>query len=211
MSAAVLAISAELSWERASKRMVDTARSLVGATYAALGIPAGRGGFDEFITSGMTPAKYTAIGPLPRTHGLLGGMLEDPAPFHTPDIQGDSRYIGWPLAHPDMRSFMGVPIVSKGAIIGSFSLTDKIGAADFTLEDQRLIEMLASHAAIAIENARLYERSRELSVVEERTRLARELHDSVTQTLFSVMLSAESAAVLIDRDIDRARAELQRL
>ena len=211
MSEAVLAISAELSWEGASKRMVDTARSLVGATYAALGIPDGRGGFDEFITSGMTPAQYAAIGPLPRTHGLLGAMLEDHAPFHTPDIQGDPRYIGWPLAHPDMRSFMGVPIVSKGAIIGSFYLTDKIGAADFTLDDQRLIEMLASHAAIAIENARLYERSRELSVVEERNRLARELHDSVTQTLFSVVLSAESAAVLIDRDIDRARAELQRL
>jgi signal transduction histidine kinase len=191
--------------------LVDTARTLVGATYAALGIPDGNGGFDEFITAGMTAAQYAAIGPLPRTHGVLGAMLEDPAPYHTPDIQDHPRYIGWPLAHPDMRSFMGVPIVSKGTIIGAFYLTDKIGAADFTLDDQRMIEMLASHAAVAIENARLYERSRELSVVEERNRLARELHDSVTQTLFSVVLSAESAAVLIDRDAGRARAELQRL
>lgn len=211
LSEAVLAISTELSWERASKRMVDAARQLVGASYSALGIPDGRGGFDEFITSGMTAEQYAAIGPLPRTHGLLGAMLEDRAPFHTPDIQSDPRYVGWPIAHPDMRSFMGVPIVSKGVVIGAFYLTDKIGAADFTLDDQRLIEMLASHAAIAIENARLYERSRELSVVEERNRLARELHDSVTQTLFSVVLSAESAAVLIDRDLDRAKAELKRL
>jgi signal transduction histidine kinase len=211
MSEAVLAITAELSWERASKRMVETARSVAGATYAALGIPDGRGGFDEFITAGMTPAQYAAIGPLPRTHGLLGAMLEDPAPYHTPDIQSDDRYIGWPDAHPDMRSFMGVPIVSKGAIIGAFYLTDKIAAPDFTPDDQLLIEMLASHAAIAIENARLYERSRELSVVEERNRLARELHDSVTQTLFSVVLSAESASTLIDRDPERAKTELTKL
>jgi signal transduction histidine kinase len=191
--------------------MVEAARALAGARYAALGVPDGRGGFDEFITSGLTDAEIAAIGPLPRTHGLLGAMLSDPRPFRTDDIQSDPRYEGWPRAHPDMRSFMGVPIVSKGEVIGSFYVTDKVDGPAFTDEDQQLIEMLAAHAAIAIENARLYERSRELSVVEERNRLARDLHDSVTQTLFSVVLTAEAASTLIDRDADRAKAELEKL
>jgi signal transduction histidine kinase len=211
ISDAILAVSSELSWDRALQKMVDAARELAGARYAALGIPDGEGGFDEFITSGMSDGEIAAIGPLPRTHGLLGAMLEDPEPFHTPDIQDDRRYLGWPAAHPDMHSFMGVPIVSKGRIVAAFYLTEKLGAEDFTLHDQRLIELLAAHAAIAIENARLYERSRELSVVEERNRLARDLHDSVTQTLFSVVLTAEAARTLVDRDVGRARDELDKL
>lgn len=142
MSDAVLRISAELSWGRASRKMVDVARELAGARYAALGIPDGEGSFDEFITSGMSDAEIEAIGPLPRTHELLGAMLEDPRPFRTPDIRDDERFIGWPPRHPDMVSFMGVPIVSKGSIIGAFYLTDKQGAAAFTEADQHFIEML---------------------------------------------------------------------
>ena len=211
LSEAVLAVSAELTWERAGQRIVDAARELAGAEYAALGIPDDRGGFEEFITAGISDEQRAAIGPLPRVHGMLGAMLEEPRPFRTPNIQEDPRFVGWPKAHPDMRSFMGVPIVSKGATIGSFYLTDKVGARHFSDEDQRLIEMLAAHAAIAIENGRLFERSRELTVVEERNRLARDLHDSVTQTLFSVVLTAEAAAVLVDRDGERAKEELRRL
>ena len=99
-----------------------------------------------------------------------------------------------------MRSFLGVPIVARGSVIAAFYLTDKEGAEEFADEDQRLIEMLAAHAAVAIENARLLERSRELSIVEERNRLARELHDSVSQKLFGLVLGAESAGTLLDRD-----------
>jgi signal transduction histidine kinase len=110
-----------------------------------------------------------------------------------------------------MGSFMGVPIVAKGQIIGAFYLTDKRHHEHFGEDDQRLIEMLAAHAAVAIENARLYERSRELSVVEERNRLARDLHDSVTQTLFSVVLNAESANMLIERDQAKAREQIAKL
>lgn len=211
MSDAVLAVSAELTWERAGQRMVEAARDLAGARYAALGIPDDRGGFEEFLTTGVSDEQRAAIGPLPRVHGMLGAMLHEPRPFRTPNIQDDPRFVGWPAAHPDMHSFMGVPIVSKGATIGAFYLTDKVGAAHFADEDQRLIEMLAAHAAIAIENGRLFERSRELSVVEERNRLARDLHDSVTQTLFSVVLTAEASALLVDRDPERAKDELRRL
>ena len=102
-------------------------------------------------------------------------------PHRTADIRRDPRFRGWwPSAHPQMRSFLGVPIVARGEVIAAFYLTDREGAAEFSAEDQRLIEMLAAHAAVAIENARLAERGRELSIVEERNRLARELHDSVS-------------------------------
>jgi signal transduction histidine kinase len=209
MSDAVLAISAELTVDAALQKMVDAARELVRARYAALGIPDGEGGFDQFITSGMSDEQITAIGPLPRTHGLLGAMLEDARPFRSDDIKRDPRFVGWPSTHPAMASFLGVPIVSKGQIIGAFYLTDKRHEPSFSDDDQRLIEMLAAHAAVAIENARLFERSRELSVVEERNRLARDLHDSVTQTLFSVVLNAEAAVTMLCRDGGEKPAEVQ--
>src|SRR4051812_11412525 len=206
MSDAVLAIAAELSVEAVLQRLVDAARELAGARYAALGVPDGEGAFEQFITSGMSDELVAAMGPLPRTHGLLGAMLESERPYRTLDVRRDPRFRGWwPRAHPQMRSFLGVPIVARGGvigafyltgeprprgggprappqmrsslgaplaarggIIGAFSLTKKVGAAAFGDEDQELIEMPAAHAAIAIETARLYERSRELTVVEER-------------------------------------------
>ena len=126
-------------------------------------------------------------------------------------MRADPRFEGWPDEHPTMRSFMGVPIVSTGEVIGAFYLTEKEGGrgAVFTDADQQLIELLAAHAAVAIENARLFERSRELTVVEERNRLARELHDAVTQSLFGVALKAEAAALLVESDPGRARDELE--
>ena len=212
MSDAVLAIAAERSVERVLQRIVDAARELASARYAALGVPDGEGNFSQFITSGMTEEEIAAMGPLPRTHGLLGAMLEADTPHRTADIRRDPRFRGWwPRAHPKMSSFLGVPIVSKSGILGAFYLTDKEGASEFSEEDERLIAMLAAHAAIAIENARLYERSRELSAVEERNRLARDLHDSVVQKLFGVVLAAQSAKLLLDRSPSAAREQVGRV
>ena len=212
ISEAVLAIAAEREVEPVLRRLVHSARELAGARYAALGIPDGEGAFAQFITAGMSDELIAAMGPLPRTHGLLGAMLESPESHRTPDIRQHPRFRGWwPSAHPQMRSFLGVPIVARGNVIAAFYLTDKEGAGDFGDEDQRLIEMLAAHAAVAIENARLLERSRELSIVEERNRLARELHDSVSQKLFGIVLTAEAAATLIDRDDGTAAEQVARL
>src|SRR4051794_11663997 len=212
LSDVVLAIASEHEVEPVLQRLVHSARELAGARYAALGIPDGDGAFASFITSGMSDELIAAMGPLPRTHGMLGAMLASPEPHRTDDITADPRFRGWwPRAHPQMRSFLGVPIVARGCIIGALYLTEKADGTTFSAADQRLIELLAAHAAIAIENARLHERSRELSIIEERNRLARELHDSVTQRLFGVALAAESAQTLLERDRGKAAEELQRV
>jgi signal transduction histidine kinase len=212
MNDAVLAIAAEATIEPMLQRLVHSARELVDARYAAIGVPDGEGAFAQFITSGMSDELIAAMGPLPRTHGLLGAMLTSPVPYRTVDVRRDPRFRGWwPSAHPQMRSFLGVPIVAGSGIVGALYLTDKIGGDEFDDSDQQLIEMLAVHAALAIEKTRLYERSRELSIVEERNRLARELHDSVTQKLFGVTLTAEAAATVIERDPAEAKAQIQRL
>jgi signal transduction histidine kinase len=212
LSDALLSVAAERSVASILQQLVHAARELADARYAALGVPDGEGAFAEFITSGMSEKLIASMGPLPRTHGLLGAMLEAERPYRTPDIHDDPRFTGWwPRGHPDMRSFLGVPIVARSGVIGAFYLTEKVGEDRFDEDDEKLIVMLAAHAATTIENARLYERSRELSIVEERNRLARELHDSVSQKLFGLVLSAESAGTLLDRDPVEARAELDRL
>ncbi len=196
VSDAVLAVAAQQSVEDVLQQLVDRARELAGARYAALGTPDGEGGFTRFLVAGMSDELIAAMGPLPRTHGMLGAMLETAEPLNTTDIHAHPRFRGWwPEQHPDMRSFLGVPIVTPDGVIGAFYLTEK-----------ELIELLAAHAAIAITNAGLYERSRELSMLAERNRLALELHDAVSQKLFSLVLTAEAAATQLDRDGEAARA-----
>ena len=209
MSDAVLAIAAERTAEPVLRRLVEAARTLAGGRYAALGIPDGEGGFAQFLTTGLSDAEIAAIGPLPRTHGLLGAMLGERQSFRAPDITRDPRFWGWPPAHPDMRSFLGVPIVSDGAVIGAIYVTDKEDGAAFTDADQEVIELLAAHAAVAIDNVRLWERTRELTMVEERAALARELHDAMTQKLFSLNLTAEAAAGAVADDPAAAQAHIR--
>jgi signal transduction histidine kinase len=212
VSDAVLAVASQLSVDEVLQRLVDSARELADARYAALGIPDGVGGFRRFLVAGMGSELVAAMGPLPRTHGMLGAMLESSGAYRTEDVHRDPRFRGWwPQEHPDMRSFLGVPIRVRDEVIGAFYLTEKVGAPTFDELDQELIELLAAHAAIAITNARLYERSRELSILSERNRLALELHDVVSQKLFSLNLSADSAATLWHRDPPGARAQLDRV
>jgi signal transduction histidine kinase len=212
VSDAVLAVAAELSVDEVLQRLVDSARELAGARYAALGLPDGEGGFRRFLTSGMSEKLIASLGPLPRQHGVLGAMLETQAPYRTGDIHSHPRFRGWwPTGHPDMRSFLGVPILTPEGVIGAFYLTEKVDGPDFTGEDEELIGVLAAHAAIAIANARLYEQARELSIVAERNRLALELHDAVSQRLFGLVLNAEAAGTLLERDPGAAREQVAKL
>jgi signal transduction histidine kinase len=195
VSDALLGIAGDLRTDAVLERLVEAARDLAAARYAALGVPDEDGdGFSRWISAGLTDDEIDAIGPLPRTHGLLGEALHDPTPFHSPDVRTDDRFAGWwPSAHPDLDAFLAVPIVFRGDVVGAFYLANKDGG--FTADDERLVGDLAAHAAVLIEHSRLYEASHELSVLEERNRLARELHDALTQSLFGLRLRLEAGDV----------------
>lgn len=208
VSTAVLAVTAHLSVREVLQTIVTSARRLLDARYAALGIPDESGSFAEFLADGISDEQWRAIGPLPRQHGLLGTMLRDPNPVRLTDIRAHPDFGWWPAAHPVLTDFVGMPIVDGDRILGELFLANKVTPGGFTAEDEELLRLLAAHAAIALVNARLYERSRELSIVEERQRIARELHDAVTQKLFSLRLTADAAATLAVRNSARAAEEL---
>jgi signal transduction histidine kinase len=153
-----IALSSELSLEAVLQKLVETAATLTSARYAALGVldPAGRR-VERFLTVGIDEETYTAIGELPSGRGILGILIRDATPLRLHDLGEDPRSVGFPPGHPVMRSFLGVPVALRGVAYGNLYLTEKNGGADFTQEDEDTVVMLASQAAVAIENARLYE------------------------------------------------------
>ncbi|WP_127502210.1 GAF domain-containing sensor histidine kinase [Actinoplanes solisilvae] len=206
LSAAVLAVSDQLTVPEVLQTIVDTARELAGAEYAALGVPDDGGSFAQFLVSGMSAEQQAAIGPLPRQHGFLAVMLREPATQRLDDIRADPRFGWWPAAHPALTAFLGVPVTSGDEILGALFLANKPGG--FTANDEELVRVLAAHAAIALTHARLYARSRELTIAEERARIAHDLHDAVAQRLFGLRLTVQAADLLLDRDPKAARARL---
>jgi signal transduction histidine kinase len=209
VSQVVLAVARQLSTRDVLQMIVRSARTLVNARYAALGVPDDRGSFAEFLTDGISERQQKEIGPLPRQHGMLGVLLREGKPLRVADIRADPRFEGWPSAHPEMSDFLGVPIRDGSDTLGIIFAACKRTPGGFLERDERLLGLFASHAAIALTNARLFERGRELSVLEERARLARELHDAVSQKLFSIRAKARAAEVLIGRDPGRAAAEIR--
>lgn len=211
VSAALLAMSRRLEVRDVLRTIVASARELLDAEYAALGVPDDHGGFAQFVVDGVSAEQWRAIGPLPRQHGILAAMLHQDGPQRLADVRKDPRFEGWPPAHPEMSGFLGLPVRDGEETLGALFLADKRGGGGFTDADEELLSLLAQHAAIALTNARLYERSRELTIAEERSRLAHELHDAVSQKLFSLRLTAQAAATLVDRDPARAKGELQQV
>ena len=216
VSQAVLSVTRQMSVRDVLQVIVRSARSLVGARYAALGVPDEGDSFAEFVVDGISSAEWQAIGPLPRRHGMLAVLLNEGKPERLGDIRKDPRFEGWPSAHPQMWHFLGMPVRDGDRILGIIFAANKTSAAaagrGFTERDEEILALFAAHAAIALTNARLYERSRELSVMQERSRLARDLHDAVTQKLFSIRAHARAAAVLAARepvDAGRVRAEIE--
>lgn len=216
VSQAVLSVTRQMSVRDVLQVIVRSARSLVGARYAALGVPDEGDSFAEFVVDGISPAEWHAIGPLPRRHGMLAVLLNEGRPERLADIRADPRFEGWPAAHPQMSHFLGVPVRDGDRVLGIIFAANKTSAAaagrGFTERDEEILSLFAAHAAIALTNARLYEHSRELSAMQERSRLARDLHDAVTQKLFSIRAHARAAAVLAAReplDPARIRAEIQ--
>jgi signal transduction histidine kinase len=154
-----IALSSELSLDGLLQRLTETAASLTGARYAALGVIDTSGqGLERFVTTGIDAATHAAIGDLPRGRGLLGVLIREAETLRLHDIADDPRSVGFPRHHPPMRTFLGVPILLRGVAYGNLYLTEKDGG-DFTEEDEELTQLLAAQAAVAIENARLYESS----------------------------------------------------
>ena len=213
LAAITEAVGSGRSLKETLSGLAETAKRISNASYAAIGIPEPEGdAFSAFIHVGMSDDLVAEMGPLPRTHGMLDAMLHDPEPVRLTDITKDPRFRGWwPRAHPLMRSFLGVPIVSQGEVIGAFYLTDKVGGAEFTEDDQANIGLLASHAAAAIEVAGMFEDSRTLALAEERERMARELHDALNQSLFSLSLTARAASRHLSTDPERTAEELNEI
>jgi len=137
------------------RRIVEAAVELVGAQYGALGVVAPDGGLEQFINVGMSPELVHQIGHLPEGHGLLGALIEDPHPIRIPDLSADPRSVGFPVAHPPMSSFLGVPIRVRDEVYGNLYLSNQ-ESGEFSDEDEQLVTALAATAGIAIENARLF-------------------------------------------------------
>jgi signal transduction histidine kinase len=217
VSAALLAMNRRLEVREVLQTIVASARELLGAEYAALGVPDDHGGFAQFVVDGVSDAQWRAIGPLPRQHGVLAAMLHEATPQRLADVRDFESFAGWPRAHPVMKDFIGMPVADGEEILGAVFLANKTctrqpeGVGGFTQEDEDLLRILADHAAIALTNARLYERSRELTLAGERARIAHELHDAVSQKLFSLRLTAQAAAALVDHDPARAKDELRQV
>jgi signal transduction histidine kinase len=153
-----IALSAELSLDALLQKLVETAAEITGARYAALGvIDRARTGLERFVTTGVDEETYRRIGELPHGRGVLGVLVREATPLRLHDIADDPRSVGFPPGHPEMKTFLGVPVLLRGAAYGNLYLTEKHDGVDFTEDDEELVRLLAGQAAVAIENARLYE------------------------------------------------------
>jgi len=191
LSRAAATVTRELSLPRTLQAITDIARELAEARYAALGVPDEDGTLKAFITSGLSPEEGSRIDHEPRGRGLLGAILESAEPIRLDDLTQDPRSVGFCPGHPLMTRFLGVPIISHGERLGNLYLTDPLDGEPFSEDDERLIVLLANHAAVAIENAHLSEQLQQIAQSRERDRIGMELHDGVIQSVYAAGMKLE--------------------
>ena len=208
LDAATTAIAAEHILDSVLQKIADQARKLAGARYAALGVPNADGRLEQFVVSGITDEEIARIGSEPAGKGLLGLLLQKPQALRLQDVTRHPASAGFPPHHPPMTSFLGISITAHGNLLGNLYLTDKIGGDEFTAKDEWLIQRLAAHAAVAIDNAHFYQRTRQLAVLEERERIGMDLHDGIIQSIYAVGLSLELSQMVLDENTLEAREHL---
>lgn len=172
--------------EQVLERIAQASRDLVNARYAALGVPDGHGGLRYFKTAGMTPEQIRKMDHLPEGHGLIGAMMYDRSALRLDDIADDPRSSGFPEGHPHMARLLSVPIQLGQQLFGVIYLTDREDGLPFDSTDQTLVETMAGYAALAIAGAELHRKQNKLKLLEERERIAMELHDGVIQSLYAI-------------------------
>jgi len=202
----VLTIGSDLDLFSVLNTIIETAVEVVDARYGALGVlNPDHTGLSDFITVGVDEPIRQAIGHLPEGHGILGLLIVDPKPLRLPDLTEHPSSFGFPPNHPPMTSFLGVPIAVRGEVFGNLYLCDKSGGDVFSDVDEELAIGLAAAAGIAIENARLHARVAEFATLEDRERIARDLHDTVIQRLFAIGMSLQATIRLVSDPLARDR------
>ncbi len=202
----VLTVGSDLDLHTVLHTIIEAAAELVEAQYGALGVlDESHTRLSDFITVGIDEAGRHAIGHLPEGHGILGLLIVDPKPLRLPDLREHPESFGFPPHHPPMTSFLGVPIVVRGEVFGNLYLCDKSGGDVFTDVDEELVVGLASAAGVAIQNARLHARVAEFATLQDRERIARDLHDTVIQRLFAIGLGLQATLRLVSDETVESR------
>ncbi|NJN43847.1 MAG: GAF domain-containing protein [Anaerolineae bacterium] len=204
-----LSLTQELDLGLVLQKVVDLARELSDAKYGALAVLDENGQINQFIPSGISYEHRAGMGATPQGKGLLGAVIEEGRPVRAANIREDERFAGFPAKHPIMQSFLGVPIEYQKDVIGELYLADKLNSVNQTIgfsdQDQRILEMFATQAAIAIKNAQLYRQSQQLSVLQERERFGMDLHDGIIQSIYAIGLMLEGTHHTLSEDLEQSQ------
>lgn len=193
---AAAGVVGETDLEKVLRRLVNEARTATGARYAALGVIGEHGVLTDFLYEGISTEQAAQIGHLPTGKGVLGTVIRRNETIRLDHLSEHPDAWGFPPSHPPMSSFLGVPVAVGTEAFGNLYLTETEGG--FTDQHVTMIEALSRIAGSAVQTARLHERLRRVAVIEDRQRIARELHDTVIQEMFAVGLGLQGLSQLVD-------------